>query len=627
MGIMSKRIVSFFLLFILSTTTFARWATHDDAELEFLERNQTITIHADGKAEVTNLIKIKILNEQGREELTTLPLQYNSDNTKLSIVLAKITVDGVDHLLGPDLIEDKPLASAAEGFDQMHQVLLAFPQTKIGAIIELQIKQDYFNPTIPGLFETIVDFGSKDLQDANVVIRSEIPVYIKLNDPQHAFKVKEFKEKKQFGYNITLSKPLYMGIVNETSLVPSFTQLPWLYVSTAKNWDKVAKVLAADYNSVIQQPLPPLYENILLAAHKETDPLKQIDIVTSKLNESIKYMGDWRSNKGKMFPQDLAKAAARRLGDCKDFATGTAAILNRLGIKSSVAVVFRGRGMYDISALTLPGLNHFNHAMVKAQVGNTTYWVDPTNSFSIANKILPDIADREVLVLDALKPELERIPRIQPQDALLKITRELDFTNPELVSVTGTMSMQGITATKFTGYELYNSKETLDSKLLGRLGNFDNMLDKKIVTPNLKSRIVENLDFTFSYKEKNKILNTNAGLALLIGNPVNGSYVFSDERVGGVSTDGVSTLELITILKNIKAQNNHDLNCDIKSPWVDAKRTVTYKDNSVTVLQQFAIKQSQLSNDVIKSAAYKKVAQDLETNFNDGVAIVFSVSK
>ena len=110
---------------------------------------------------------------------------------------------------------------------------------------------------------------------------------------------------------------------------------------------------------------------------------------------------------------------------------------------------------------------------------------------------------------------------------------------------------------------------------------------------------------------------------MLFSNSIANSYIYNDTQVSDVYLGSPIILRDVTILENITAIDKMPLDCIVSSPWVDAMRTVKYGKNSVTVEQEFKIKKSWISNEMLKSPDYKKLSRDLAKFFKEGVAIVF----
>jgi hypothetical protein len=104
--------------------------------------------------------------------------------------------------------------------------------------------------------------------------------------------------------------------------------------------------------------------------------LKQkINKVTRFVQDEIRYVGVEIGDRGYR-PKDPNIVYEDGLGDCKDKSKLLVAILRKLGIKSSIALV---NTESDIKT-TLPGPYAFNHAIVNYIFDGINYWIDPTIS-------------------------------------------------------------------------------------------------------------------------------------------------------------------------------------------------------------------------------------------------------
>lgn len=620
---MLKKIV-FILCLASCGTVFGRWANFSDAPVEVIQRDAQILVHADGSCEFDVVKQIKILNERGREANGKLSLFYNYDNSKLTVIEAKTIYDGKEYKLDQNLIEDKPLASEIQGFDQTHQVLLAYPNVNVGATLYVHYKLNVVDAEVPGFFEYMFDFVDYYTKEATFKIKSALPLFVNINDPENYLNVVQSKDDKFHNLDIKLLKPIYISIVDEKSAQVNPKKYPWVFVASTDKWDTFAQMYTKDYLKIVQEPLPKMYQNIVDSLAEVNDPIEQISLVAAQLNENIQYMGDWKTSNGRHVPQHLQDVANKRLGDCKDFASGMVAILQRLGIKANVALVQRGSGIYDTNLIKLPGGFHFNHAMVRVELADKkVLWVDPTNFFSLATKILPDIADRQALVLDSTS-FLAQIPQSNPADNVVITKETFDLKNTDIIKVHTELQLNGLSAVNITGAGLQVSQDTIDNAIIAELGNFENIIDKKVIAPKLDTRLVKDLTFKVDYTERNMLLNTNAGRAFLLKNKFTERFLFNGEQVADIYMGAPKTIQTSVTLNNIQISNTDVLDYTLHSPWVDVIRTVKYKQNSVTVDQKVIIKISWLTNETIRSKEYQSFADELARNCKDGIAIVFN---
>lgn len=281
----------------------------------------------------------------------------------------------------------------------------------------------------------------------------------------------------------------------------------WVSLSSLSRWEDLAKKLAPGYYSVINQPLPATFTAIAESAANENTDEKKINAVTSLLNEKVQYMGDWRTVSGKYFPRDLEKIADSQVGDCKDFSASTAAILQKLGYKVQPILVMRGT--ISISNFeALPHMGNFNHVMLKVtNRSGKIYWIDPTNTVSMAQGIFPDIADRNALVLDSEEAGYIKIPAVQAENSKVISHSELTIQD-NVVNERGWLTMQGESALGLTGVGLYYSNEQLrDSVFRTISGVYLDEEEKKLLElPDLTSRNVEDLTIKYEFQKKIRFL-------------------------------------------------------------------------------------------------------------------------
>lgn len=144
------------------------------------------------------------------------------------------------------------------------------------------------------------------------------------------------------------------------------------------------------------------------------------------INDTYRYLGDWRASERGYVPFSLAEIERNGYGDCKDLAILLGAMLKAAGIKAEPTLVSRGDVVWD---LLVPGMYAPNHAIVRAEVDGKTWWLDPTNPVFAPGRIMPDIQQRWALVLGADgKVRRDEIPLEAPGDTL-RVTRSEHYTH------------------------------------------------------------------------------------------------------------------------------------------------------------------------------------------------------
>lgn len=614
------------VLFVASTAE-ARWSKYEDASVEVKFSNVNISVNKDGTYEVEVEQLVKILKESERSRFSPYSVIYNGDSTDLTVLEAKTAYNGEEYIVTEDMMEDKPLASPGKSFDQLRQITISFSKIEIGTEVYLRYKSINKKVPVDNFYSLSFSYYGNYFQAENTKINSKLPLEIKVNDPRNVLKIVEKKKNDVHSISITLKKAVYENTINEPhNGILNIKHNTWVSLSSLSKWEDLAKKLAPGYHSVINQPLPATFTAIVgSAANKNTDEEK-INAVTSLLNEKIQYMGDWRTVSGKYFPRDLEKIADSQVGDCKDFSASTAAILQELGYKVQPILVMRGTtGISNPEAL--PNMDNFNHVMLRVtNKGGKIYWIDPTNTVSMAQGIFPDIANRNALVLDSEEASYIKIPAVQAENSKVISYSELTIEDEDnVVSERGWLTVQGESTLGLTGVGLYYSNEQLRDSVFRMISGvyLDEEEKKFLELPDLTLRNVEGLTIKYEFQQKNKVFKTNLGPALNLGNNwLNDVVNTASDQVSDLFIGIPKTKESHMIIKDIKIKNCESLNFEIDTPWLYVNRFCKYKNDGTEFSNVIAIKKSFITNEELKTAEYKNLKSELENNFSKASIVI-----
>ncbi|CAH2210443.1 jg12639 [Pararge aegeria aegeria] len=613
------------LAFFVASTAEARWSKYEDASVEVKFSNVNINVNRDGTYETEVELQAKILKESGRDRFSLYSLIYNDDSADLTVLEAKTAYNGEEYIVTEDMMEDKPLASPSKGFDQLRQVTISFPKIEIGTEVYLRYKQVNKKVPVDNFYGLSFSYHGDYLQAENTKINSELPLEIKVNDPREVLEIAEEKNDDIHSISIALKKAVYENTTNEPhNGILNIKHNTWVSLSSLSEWEDLAKKLAPGYHSVINQPLPATFEAIAEFADNESTDEEKINAVTSLLNEKVQYMGDWRTVSGKFFPRDLEKIADSQVGDCKDFSASTAAILQKLGYKVQPILVMRGTTSTS-NPEALPNMGNFNHVMLKVtNRDGKIYWIDPTNTVSMAQGIFPDIADRNALVLDSEEADYIKIPAVQGENSKVISHSELTIED-NVVNEYGQLTVQGEAALGLTGVGLYYSNEQLRDSVFRMISGvyLDEEEKKFLELPDLTLRNVEDLTIKYEFQQKNKIFKTNLGPALNLGdNWLNDVVNTASDQVSDLFIGVPKTKESHMIIKDIKIKNCENLNFEINSPWLYVNRFCKYQNDGTEFSNLITIKKSFITNEELKTAEYKNLKSELENNFSRASIII-----
>jgi hypothetical protein len=436
-----------------------------------------------------------------------------------------------------------------------------------------------------------------------------MPLELEVNDPNHTLEITRTDKGSTHQITAKLLKPIFTFAVKENDPWINEKDKTWFVVSSEKVFSPVFKPFVDHYEKVISKPLPESYQKIADKAQAEgkTD-IEKFNIVTSELAKEVRYMGDWRSIDGGYVPRPLQTVADTKFGDCKDFASGTTAILRKLGYNAHVALV--ERGLRPTPLPTLPSLA-FNHAILRVETKDRNYWLDPTNFQSFAQGIFEDISERKSLVLYPEGVRLDEIASEGPLGSIQHLTRKIQFYKNGELAIDSAEDLKGLRYILITG-----------------IAPEPEVIDYKIEPFDLSSRIVKDYELKAHVRAKNNPLKTTSGPAYKVDSPSNLSNLYTMDprtRVSDLNL-GYPMRKILTVwLDNIEVVG-HDLpSCTINSPWIDAKRRISRKGRRVMVQDEYDTKTRLISINDLKGEEFKKTQTKLKDCFQN-TAIVYKPS-
>ena len=190
-----KIFVALLVALFLCQISNARWATKDDAETEYESIESNIKVNKDGTFEEVKEFTQKLLKEGARMRLAKYTMFYTEGVSERKIIDAKTIHKGKEYKVNKKLIEDKPLASESEGFDQKYQISIPFKKVEVGSKIYLKYKYKQKKVPVKNHYDDIIGFKGGYYNQSKIIIKSEIPLRIKVNDPRKVLKVIQKDEK------------------------------------------------------------------------------------------------------------------------------------------------------------------------------------------------------------------------------------------------------------------------------------------------------------------------------------------------------------------------------------------------------------------------------------------------
>lgn len=201
--------------------------------------------------------------------------------------------------------------------------------------------------------------------------------------------------------------------------LPGEVRAPTLVFSTARSWQAVA----TDYAGLVEGALSG-QDLAATAAAARGDATDRREVIARLLAhvQRYRYVGV-ELGRNAIVPVAPSELAARGYGDCKDKATLLVGLLRASGIPAHVALLRTGP---DVEVYDLPGIDHFDHAIVYLP-GKDEQWIDPTSDFAGVGDLPWADQGRLALVAAPDTRGLRRIPVLPPSANAVRIQRTVQL--------------------------------------------------------------------------------------------------------------------------------------------------------------------------------------------------------
>lgn len=619
----------YFILFLLAISAAqARFATKDDTGYTIESEKSQITVHEDGSYDIESEKIIALERDDARTQFAKFSMSYREKTEKLEVIEAKTIFEEKEYPVDKASIEDKPLASSSNGFEDRCQISIPFSKAEVGAKIVLKTKFSSNLVTTKNHFSTIIHPISDDgwQKSYHLQLSSKIPIHIQFNDPNGALDIKTDAKKAEDTITclaVSLKKEGTEKIEREySSRQLSPKKATWISLSSMTDYTSILKDLTPEYEKVLKQPLPALHQEILDAAKcekKEEDQLRKIMVL---LAEKVQYLGSWMTFRGFFIPRDLADVNKTHFGDCKDFSAAMVVIARQLGFKADVAFVSRGE-LFN----KLFGLPHWfvDHAIVRIEnKEGKVYWLDPTN-FSCSLSVRSDIDDRPALVpVDAEKAKtaLQHIPKRDPFTYKNIETYSVDLDENRIKKDVQLHISQTHKYNEYlTGIYLQNGKKNTEDFVFMLLeGTLIQESDRIHITlPDLTNRIIKPIDISASYYS-HALIKSNIGKAILLENNmtlISAILLVREDDVTDWVPAALGSYEFKKVISSKKIQNPERLNDCIDSPWFKIERTAEIQGSDSVIITRVTVLQDYIKNEDLKTEEFKKIQKKIKSDFSN----------
>jgi hypothetical protein len=211
------------------------------------------------------------------------------------------------------------------------------------------------------------------------------------------------------------------------------------------DWAAVSRHFTPLYAKAATLPADsPLRGEASRIAAAQADPLARASAALKLVQQDVRYIYVGL-NGGNLTPATADETWQRRYGDCKAKTTLLLALLGELGIEAEPVLV-SSTGADDGLDQRLPIPQYFDHVLVRARIGGTTYWLDGTLPPVAQPSVRPVFPVTWVLPLTQRGSDLQKTewqPASSPDEIdLMEIDARAGFDKP--ARIVSTSIMRGV---------------------------------------------------------------------------------------------------------------------------------------------------------------------------------------
>lgn len=559
--------------------------------------------NADNSLDCTTRNQFTILKPAGKEFLSRIDFTY-PDTDKLEVLGGEVRQqDGKVVKLEKSQVETRAAPNPYAGVSRDKQTWLAFPELAVGSVVSYQVRHHIAAPPLSRELLYRLDFDPEPVRYDSY--------HFELDSPRPLLWRAEAMEGFQTaasadGKRITVDQrgSRYLNLTNEWSN-SALRRWPRLSIATSDSPQQHFGVYAERYNAILAAPLPPGAAAVV-SQQRGKPAAQQVAAFMQHINSHYRYLNDQRLAERGLVPFTLAEIEQHGYGDCKDLATLLTAMLRRAGIAAEPALVFRGNFAQQP---LLPGLGTVNHMIVRAQVDGKTEWLDATNPFFAAGRIMPDLQERATYLMgDDGKVRQDFIP-LQAATLSSSVKRVETLKRDSSARIVSQSLLASWPLIEMTMQDRYQGSSGTDQNICRGLGN--QTQNCKVARAATGFLIPERYPIQIS-GDDTRALEKISGLYLYDPRLESRWNDFDNYRANGNQADvylgDPEIMERSLELKGAKAIQP-PFSCQARSPWFDLDLKQTADASGVRYQYRLSSKVRWLSHDDIVSPEFAALSR------------------
>lgn len=246
------------------------------------------------------------------------------------------------------------------------------------------------------------------------------------------------------------------------------------------DWTEISARFAPIYASASRlDAQSPLRDESRRIAAAYADPLDRAKAALKLVQQEVRYIYVGLDG-GNLTPSTADETWRRRYGDCKGKTVLLLGLLRELGI-DALPVLVNNSGNDDGLDERLPNPGMFDHVLVRARIGGSTYWLDGTLPPVAEPSRQPVIPYRWVLPLATAGASLEHeqwVPAARPDSVTLaELDARAGFDAPaKLTSTTITRGIEGLQ--QYVQFSAATDAQLLSAMRQASTGDFFQSIDE-----------------------------------------------------------------------------------------------------------------------------------------------------
>jgi len=390
-------------------------------DLKFERLDTTYRYENDGRGEIIQGARIRVLTEAGRDAIGQFYFSYASELEDIKIdYFRTIKKDGTVLAVDPALAINmaSPVSQAAPMFSDLKLKVMVAKDLAVGDALEYQFTRVVQVPLKAGDFWALHYQNRMNMVDSETVTL-DVPSDRKLalkTDPGSPPKIKKKDGRKIYRWELSNPKP------REASGVPDD---PLFVASTLTDWKQIGDwYLGLEAGRV--EPTPELKQLAGQLTAGKTTPREKVDALYTYVSEQVRYVA-LEFGIGGYQPHPALDVLRNRYGDCKDKTGLLQALLAAAGIPAYPALLNATRGVIEP---TVPMPGQFNHVITVVPMDGQLLWMDPTIGVAPLGVLAVQIRGRQALLVQPGASRLADIPEHSPvpERSTVTISGKLDAT-------------------------------------------------------------------------------------------------------------------------------------------------------------------------------------------------------